>query len=203
MSEAQSNVMKKKRPVALTVIAIIGTIYAASGLAGAAQSAVIAPILVGMGGIMNRMYGSIGSASMPDFQALYGGFVPWMLLLAGIGLPIFLFGLIACIGALKNKPWTRAGVTVFAVLLFAEVAVTAIALFGMMSPFLADMERMIGPASGYGESLSSFWTIYSTIIKATLVISLPLNCVLPTILLVFMNKPAVKDHYRALKGAAA
>ncbi len=199
--ETLTPVPKRKRPVALTVIAIIGIVYAISGLSGAVQSALMAPILLWLGGFMKSMYGSFDSVSMPDFQALYGGFVPWMLLLAALGLPIFIFGLVAFSGALKSKAWTRAGVMVFCALLYVEAVVSTVALFGMMGPFLADMERMMGPAAAYAGSFSKFWTIYSTFIKVMLVVSPLLSCVLPTIMLVIMNKPAVKDHYRELKGA--
>ncbi len=186
---------KKRRPVALTVIAVIGIVYAASGLAGAVEAAVFAPLMTVLGRSMSGIYGSYNSLSGTFLTDLYGGFVPWLLLLAGIGIPLFLFGLIMNIGIVKNRPWTRTGATVFAALLYLEAVVTGIALFGMLIPFLKNMEGIMDAAY-----VSSFWSFYSTILKAMIVVSPLLSCVLPTIMLVILNKPAVKEHYRELQG---
>ena len=148
MTDTPALPAKKKRPAALIVISIIGLIYAASSMAGAVQSAIYAPLMSVFGNFMNGMYRSLDYSSRPDYFGVIAGLAPALLLLAAIRLPVNVFGLIACIGALKNKPWTRSGVTAFAVLLFVEAAAAALILILMINPVIDELQQVYGTTFG-------------------------------------------------------
>jgi hypothetical protein len=202
MENTLSRPQLARRPVAVTVLAIIGIIYAVSGLAGVLQSVVYIPVMQLFSNGMMNMSRSLDAESFPALPDLFGGILPGMLLLAAIELPVSLLGLITCSAALKRKPWSRTGMIAFVVLLIVQAAVAAIALFVMINPFLETMERLFAPTGAGSEFGSSFISLYSTFVKFALAASLPLNCILPAIALVILNKPAVKQYYRELPGVA-
>lgn len=195
---------KKKRPVGLIILGVLGMIISISGLVGAVVGIVYIPFL-------RAIFGSYDSlAQESNYLGLYTRVLsdayPMILALSGLRLAVYGIGLAASIGFLRNKPWARTAGLVTAFSYIGLVVVGAVLGLLIISPMMESMARVFTSIPGGGDfaaGWSSFMTVFSVLLKVEIIVSAPFACLPAIIVLVFLNKPHVKEHYRELKGVAA
>jgi hypothetical protein len=205
MSDSPTPLQKKKRPVALIILGILGLIVSISGLVSAVYGILYIPFLQLIFGMYGDLYLNAGFDVFTQYNRIIGDAYPWMLVSSGLRLIVYGIALTASIGLLKNKPWGRIAGQVTAGAMFAQAVLGTVLGFLIISPMMEGFARVFSSFPGGGNiagTWSSFISVFSTIMKIDMIISLPLACIVPAIVLVVLNKPHIRDHYRELRSAA-
>lgn len=205
MSSAQiSGTMKPKRPTSMTVMGIIGIIWCGLALLGSCWGGFAASIV---GSMQRTMYSTPGfddvfGAMENQFSTLMNTVLPLLIAYLVCSLLISGIGLTGHIGLLANKPWARRLTMSFAAASIAFSVLLVVAFLVIIGPAIKQVTDYIMNTvgeegwknAGRFDSFG-FSRFYSDMITASVVISVLVNCVIPVLLLVFLNSPRVKKFY--------